>query len=89
MSRCWKDGERLVFTHPGTLKPTQGVMRGYATTELAVTGRGLIVELDDGFDYNGGRFNHMVVMECWIVEEKSGWCPHGVSFRNHCTKCGT
>ena len=70
MSRCWQDRDELMFTHPATQKPTHGIMRGYATTELAVCGRGLIVELDDGFDFNGGRFNHMIVMESWVLVPK-------------------
>jgi hypothetical protein len=67
MSRCWKDGDKLIFTHPVTRVKTNGIMRGYATTELADIGRGLIVEIEDGFDFNGGRFNHMIVMEAWVI----------------------
>lgn len=67
MSKCWQNGDKLIFTHPATLKPTNGTMRGYATVDMAVTGRGLIVELDDSFDFNGGRFKFLIVMEVWVL----------------------
>ena len=68
--RIWQDGDKLTFKHPVTGAITYGKMRGYATIDDIFVGRGIIVELEDGFYHNGGKFNHMIVMEYWILMPK-------------------
>lgn len=63
----WKNGDKIIFKHPGAgQKVMSGKVRGYATTELPVCGRGLIVELDEKLEAHG-TFNHIVVMESWLI----------------------
>jgi hypothetical protein len=64
---AWQNGDEISFKHPGAgQKIISGKVRGYATTELPVCGRGLIVELDEKLEMYG-TFNHIVVMESWLI----------------------